>query len=163
MRGVQTAFTLIELIIVVAVVGMLASLATSAYQTYKIRAQVAEGVQTASAAEMQVIDAYRRDGSAPAGRIEAGMAPNPSGGNGDYVSLINISNGRVDMTFGGKMVHAEIIGETLSITPYETAGGAFVWRCGNAPAPASGRLMNGGDGHQSPSIENRYLPSACRN
>ena len=42
MNRTQTGFTLIELMIVVAIIGILASLAVSAYQTYTVRAQVAE-------------------------------------------------------------------------------------------------------------------------
>ncbi len=42
MKKWQQGFTLIELMIVVAIIGILASLAVSAYQTYTIRAQVAE-------------------------------------------------------------------------------------------------------------------------
>ena len=38
-------FTLIELIILVAIIGVLASLAVSAYQTYTVRAQIAEALE----------------------------------------------------------------------------------------------------------------------
>ncbi|MGY8795005.1 MAG: prepilin-type N-terminal cleavage/methylation domain-containing protein, partial [Woeseiales bacterium] len=51
-------FTLIELIIVIAIIGILASLAVAAYQTYTVRAQVAEGINFAAGAKVPVIDAY---------------------------------------------------------------------------------------------------------
>ena len=44
MKKHQFGFTLIELMIVVAIIGILASVAVSAYQTYTVRAQVAEAL-----------------------------------------------------------------------------------------------------------------------
>ncbi|MFQ5983196.1 MAG: prepilin-type N-terminal cleavage/methylation domain-containing protein, partial [Woeseiaceae bacterium] len=53
-------FTLIELMIVIAIIGILASLAVSAYQTYTVRAQVAEALQFAAGAKVPLGDAYNQ-------------------------------------------------------------------------------------------------------
>ena len=154
-------FTLIELMIVVAIIGILASLAVSAYQTYTVRAQVSEGINFATGAKGPVAEAYWLSGVAPANRVAAGMTPAATDSTGNYVSAVEITDGRVDVTFSGPLSHQDIVGMTLSLTPYETAGATIVWRCGNAPAPG-GNLLNGGAAHLAATIDPRYLPSSCR-
>ena len=154
-------FTLIELMIVIAIIGILASLAVSAYQTYTVRAQVTEGLNFASGARVPIVDAYTNGGVAPANRVAAGMTAAATDTRGSFVTSVEITNGRIDVSFGGPLAHQDIIGAVLSLTPYETAGNAIVWRCGNAPPPP-GVLLNGGDGHVAPTVDPRYLPATCR-
>jgi len=164
-------FTLIELMIVVAIIGILASIGISSYQTYSVRAQVAEGVSLASALKTPVVDTFNVTGEAPADRLAAGLPAEPSSTVGNYVSGINVDNGRIDITFGNS-ANATIAGSVLSITPYETASGTIVWRCGAnlEPEDGAGNTLSpmGTAADSNPavyaesSVDARYLPKSCQ-
>ncbi len=162
----QTGFTLLELMIVVAILGLLAAIGIAAYQTYSVRSQVLEGINLAANAKAPIIDAFFNLGQAPINRPQAGLTPNATDTVGNYVSGVEITNGRVDITFGNR-AHGEIFGRSLSLTPYESADLSVVWRCGNAPQPTGLSTMGTAGGgvasaYQAATIDNRYLPSSCR-
>lgn len=163
MNRMKNGFTLIELMIVVAIMGILASMAISAYQTYTIRAQVAEAASMAAGAKTPVIDAFNNTGRPPADRAAAGMTAAPTDTRGSFVASVNVVNGRVDVKFGNN-AHQEIFDKTLSLTPYMSGTGSFIWRCGLAPAPDADIMAGGGveTVYIEPDIPARYLPKGCK-
>ncbi len=164
MSSLRNGFTLIELMIVVAIMGILASLAISTYQTYTIRSQVSEALSMAAGAKTPIIDAFNQTGRPPLDRAAAGMTSAATDTRGSFVASVAVVNGRVDVRFGNN-AHQEIFGKTLSITPYMSGTGSFVWRCGAAPAPDGATVLSGGGieaQHQEPDVPTRYLPKSCK-
>jgi type IV pilus assembly protein PilA len=165
-RNLETGFTLIELMIVVAIIGILASMAIPAYQTYTIRAQVAEGLTLAAAAKHPIVTSFLDDGEAPVDRVTAGLSPNASDASGRYVTGIDVDNGVLVIMYGYD-ANAIINGLTLTLTPYETPDASVVWRCGSAPQPPGlNELGTAGGGNPAvyipPTVPSQYLPGNCR-
>lgn len=168
MKTLQKGFTLIELMIVVAIIGILAAIAIPAYQDYTIRAQISEGMTLAASAKAAVAESYLNRGEAPVNRFAAGMSAAAGDTSGKYVDQVNVTNGTITIRYGND-ANQSIDQETISLTPYETADGSVVWRCGYALAPTGLSLMGtSGGGNASayvpPSagMDPRFVPAACR-
>jgi type IV pilus assembly protein PilA len=166
MRKVQQGFTLIELMIVVAIIGILAAIAIPAYQDYTIRAQVTEGLTLAAAAKTAISESFSDKGEAPATRVIAGMTALASDTSGNYVDQVAVVLGAITIRYGNE-ANAVIIGNFLSLTPYESGDLSVVWQCGFSPAPAGTALMGtlGASVIAAPGVTDllpKYLPSACR-
>ena len=158
-------FTVAELVAALAITAVVAALGVSAYRTYVVRSQIDYSVELATPLRSVVVAAFRRHGEPPAGAVDLGLHV-AHGAPWQYVESAVIIDGRIEIRFS-ELADAAIAGQTLSLTPFETATGDVVWLCGNE-RPGAGLEPLGFVGgarqakHTLTTIEPRYLPSHCR-
>lgn len=135
-------YTLIELMITVAIIGILASIGVAAFQTFSVRAQVAEGLNLTGPLQLAVAEYYNDQGVFPVDNTDAGvLAANSYAGK--YVSGVVISGAVISVQYGNS-ASAQISGETLTLTAVPDLG-TLKWDC------ASGGV-----------IPDTYMPRVCR-
>jgi len=156
-----------ELAIAIAIALVLAAVGVSAYRTYVVRAQVAATVELSAPIRQDVASAFKRTGVPPRDSGEAGLPADAIGVLGPHVASLAVSDGRIEIRFDDELAERAIAGQSLYLTPFETAGRDVVWVCGNAlPGPGLEPLGFAGGARRAvqvlTTIDARYLPSSCR-
>jgi Tfp pilus assembly protein PilE len=162
----RSAFTPLELIAVVVTTTIVAAVGYSAYRTYRVRAEVREGLSVAVELAPHVNDFFQRHGEVPTElpALRAYTAESPEAST--IVEAVTIVDGRIDVVFDSR-ADPSIAGRRISLTPYETADMQVVWVCGNQ-SPGAGLVPLGfaGGGRQASqvptTVDDRYLSPECR-
>ena len=152
-------FTLIELMIVVSIIGILAAIALPSYQSYTVRAQIAEALTLAGELKGEIQDVYKQSGRFPANNRVAGL-PASQYLIGNYVESIDVANGALHIRFGNKASKL-IGGKVLSIQPLvvpESPASPISWNCGRSSPPKGMRTV----GDNRTDVDRQFLPYACR-
>jgi len=138
-------FTVIELMLVISVIGILAAIAIPQYQTYVVRAKIAEGFQLAAPLQKTVAAYYDRWGVLPANNQVAGL-PAPEALRGEWVTSIAVEQGTLAVRFDPKLKLDKPGDLVLHLRPAinrRQPTAALVWLC-ESHAPPPGFEVPGG-------------------
>jgi hypothetical protein len=161
----RSAFTFGELGAVIAATCIVIAVGYSAYDTYRVRHEVAEGVTVASELIPAVTEFFRRHGEIPTQR-ELNFPADAASGSSAVVGSVTVVDGRIDVLYG-PLADPAIAGRQISLMPYETVTRHVVWICGNRIRGLGLEPLGFSAGGRTAkplatTIEPRYLPQSCR-
>jgi Tfp pilus assembly protein PilE len=141
-----------------AVAGMLAAVALPAYQDYTVKAHVAAAHAAAAAMQQSVEAYYAKHHKMPRSADDLDM--DGSAMDLTYISAIQFEDNAIAVTLDTS-AGAQVDERVLMLSAYRGADGTLLWQCGNAPPPAQAKAL-GADSGEGTSVDEKYLPAACR-
>ncbi len=155
-KTTQGGFTLIELMITVAIIGILGALAAPSYQAYVQRSEVSEGFHLADGWKVEIAEYYAVNGTWPS---QADLTANAQSV-GKYESNISVTNGVIEIIYGGPAVNPNLMGTVLTLVPYTNDNGDVLWQCGYATPPTT-QIADGAVPVPN-TVPQQMLPGTCR-
>lgn len=126
------------------VIAILAAIAIPAYQDYITRSQVSEGLVLSDSAKTAMAEYYANNNSLPADNSAAGLAQSTAI-TGRYVSSVDVSGGRVTVSYNTPAANPAIRDKVLVLTPSKDGNGLIRWECSTGTT-----------------LPNKDLPVSCR-
>jgi type IV pilus assembly protein PilA len=142
----SSGFTLIELMITIAIVAILVAMAVPAYKDYTIRAKVAECINGAAVAKIQISEFRQALGAWPASTVMAGISA-PSGSSYFCTGFSDYSNGAFAIDINEAAISSTLGTLAPVLTPTVLPNHIINWACSPGATAVGDR---------------RYLPSSCR-
>ena len=139
--GIALVVTAVCVFVLLPAAAILAAIAIPAYQSYRVRAEVAQGLDMTARARALIAEYIGQRGALPDSNGALGL-PEPAAIHASYVSSVRVSGGKVVVTYGNR-ASVWINGGHLVVAPVGNAA-ALRWQC------------------SSPDIRGRYLPETCR-
>lgn len=148
------------LLFVVFDIGLLAAITIPAYQDYKIRSQVVEGLN-AAAPYRDAVAAALAHGQLPDGINNASLNA-PETGDWRYVQSVRVASGVIAIEYGAA-ANRQIAGKTLLLIPAISADGKRLsWTCGRQVPSEDSRPLIAADLRGYTTLADKYLPIRCR-
>ena len=138
-------------------IGVLAAIAIPAYQSYTIRAQIAQGLNVAEPYKTAVENAVAAGtplNSIDSSRLDVSLAETEK-----YVDSVRVLRGAIDIQYG-RSANKKIAGGHLVLMP-GVRGSEVQWYCGHA-TPAADASVPVDNYQKFTSIPDSLLPMACR-
>lgn len=173
----QAGYTLVELVTVLTVVGILSVMAAGSFSSFNAKTQAMEGLKITEAIRGEYSTYYTETGKTTPATLGdlygTGDGSQDVHHVGAYVERVGIDGGDIVVTYGLKADPA-LSGSRLVLRPYESVGGAIIWRCGFASVPtgSDGITPLNRAGTQAgaalagtaltTTVAEQYLPRSCR-
>ena len=155
--------SIMSLMIIVAIIGVLAAVAIPSYNDYTARAQVTEGVNLVSALKTCMAEGAEENRQWPE-LTDCGLSNNTNnvGKYVESISCVNCGTNKVPVvliaTFKNTGVSSQINGKTFAIG---SSNGRY-WTCGSNTADADGSPSDSNGNALATTLENKFLPGACK-
>jgi prepilin-type N-terminal cleavage/methylation domain-containing protein len=147
----SAGMTLIELMIVIAIVAVLVALAVPAYKNYTIRTKIAECINNAAVAKVQISEYRQTMGSWPPSPVAAGIYTDPDTNTSEFChgfTSYDSSDGSFTIDIDEVAVDASLNTIAPIMTPEQDAVSTVLnWDCTVGTTAVS---------------DIRFLPSTCR-
>ncbi|TLU67284.1 pilin [Thalassotalea litorea] len=152
-------FTLIELMIVVAIIGILASVSLPAYQTYTIKAHMAEPMTYAGNIKQSITEYYAHNLAFPKDNQEAGL-PQADKLMTNKIESVTVENGAFHIKIGNAAPQV-LRGQYLTFRPVVVDGSPtspISWLCGYDQAYKGLTAI----GENKTDVSQEFLSGDCR-